>query len=152
MIYCLFLFWWLIAVVFPEASYAASQGQSPFALSCLSWLAWVLLCCPLTVQGPVLPHSIPAWHSGSVSCCCDPMLGAFWSCRFSALFIEPCCAKIPPEFHWKGQTSPWTVHIGMLSERTKTKVTWLSFPCLFFEQWPSGGLKLSLKSQEKRSS
>lgn len=54
------LFWSLIIVVLPGASYVLPQDQLPFMLTCSPLSAGILLCYHLTVQDPVLPHSI--WH------------------------------------------------------------------------------------------
>lgn len=85
---------------------------------------------PSDFPGLELPHSIQVWHWGSISCCYDPMPGALWSCRFSVLFIEPFCAKTTLEFNWKSQSSLCTVHIGVLSEKTKTRGNLALLPLL----------------------
>ena len=104
----------------PRDHLCSIRGQLPFLL---------------TVQGPVQPHSTPAWHWGFVSCCCDPMAVAPESCRFPALFIEPSCAKIPAEFHWKCQTVHGLCILACYQTGLILNVAWLSFPCLLLSIW-----------------
>lgn len=134
-------FYWLTADVFRDQQ--TSAGLKPFMMSCLpcSWQG--SYCAAIWLSRP--------WAASlHVSLALRLHFTLLWPNAWCPLKLQVLsfhhwtfCAKTTLEVNWKSQTSLWIVHIGVLSEKTKTRGKLALLPLLVLL---SSGLQDALSS------